>query len=199
MSTLTTLRHCSAAAALSLLAVSAQAASMSLQDAFKTPGTGDFSHSVSFSLSERSELSLWLQGWSMKGVVPADGSVSGALAASDLKFLGLTLTGAGQSFNFSGHSSLGQAVIGSEQRTNPGSSRPWTAYLQTYELAPLALDAGNWTLTVYGEDKDDKKASGLDLRLQAQPAQQAVPEPGALLLASLSLLAAGLLGRRRQA
>ena len=197
MKPLTTPCKLLAAASLSLLAVAAQAGGLSLQDSFQIANAGDFSRSLTLQLDQRSQVSLWLQGWSQKGNLA--GGANGALASSDLSIRGLSLQKGGTTLVFDGlpgHGSLGEASWSSEARSNPGSNRSWTAYLQTYELQPLVLEAGTWTVSYYGHDEHKKFASGVELRVQAQ---NAVPEPAALSLAGLSLALVGLLSRRRRA
>ncbi len=201
MNLLHTSRNLLAATGLALFGFAAQASSLSLQDAYKVQAHGAFSHSLSLQLDERSSVSIWLQGWSQKGALPSSGNPTGALAASDLHISSLILSNGVQTFYFDGqpgHFSLGTPLMGSESRGNPGS-RPWTAFLQTYELQPLLLDAGAWTLTVNGFDEHLKFASGLDLRVQAQQAPNAVPAPAAFGLAALALLIGGLMSRKQRA
>lgn len=179
-----------------LAAGGSQAGGLTLQDSLQIVSKGDFSRSVSLQLAQRSQVSLWLQGWSQKA--PAAGN-NGVLASGDLNLYGIQLVNGSTTLTFDGqpgNGSLGSPTWTTEQRSNPGSSRGWTAHLQTYELQPLTLDAGNWTLTYFGHDEHQKFASGVALRVQAQ---NAVSEPAALGLAALSLALGGWLTRRRRA
>lgn len=197
MSPLSIPRQLFAAASLSLLGGLAQAGGLSLKDELQIREAGQFSSTVVLQLDQRSQVSLWLQGWSQKG--SAGGSSTGALASSDLNIRGLTLKNGSTTLYFDGqpgNGSLGLAAHSTESRLIPGSKRETSVALQTFELEPLLLDAGSWTLTYYGDDESKKFASGVELRVQAQ---NAVAEPAALALAGLSLGLGGLLTRRRRA
>ena len=144
----TKIRQLLTATALTAAATLAQAGTMSLdQSAFTLQSTGAFSIPTLLTLGDRQLVNLQLTGWS------AD--------AADLQFSSLTLQKGNQTFVFDHQSqltSLGAALLDEEQR-GAGRSK-WTAYLQSYELTPVVLDAGEWTVTVNGSDEHLKFFSG---------------------------------------
>lgn len=181
--TLTQIRHLLTATALTAAAGLAQAGPMTLgQSQFDLTSTGPFSLSTSLSLSERQLVSLDVLGWSAN--------------AADLQFDSVLLQKGNQSFLFdrqAQHNSLGAALLAQEQRGN-GRGR-WIAHLQTFDLSPVVLDAGDWTITVSGTDEHLKFYSGFGLRVETAAV---VSEPASLALVSMALMG-GLLVRRRKA
>lgn len=127
---------------------------------------GAFSMPVSFSLAQRSEVNLNLAAWMQRpggGVTPN----------FDLGFESLVLrhgSGASQTLL------LAAPVLGEGRQ---GGVRGFNTITQSYTLAPLTLDAGDWTLTLAGRDSDSKQASGFSLSAAANE----VPLPGSLVLA----------------
>jgi hypothetical protein len=140
-----------------------------------------FSRQSQFTLSQASSLTLQLHGWSTK--------------QNDLSFSSLSLSNGTQSFAFTSDSvSRAQAALSQERRLRPGNDRASVVFMQDYQLSAPRLEAGEWTLTVAGEDSLLKDASGFTLTAQATP----VSAPATLALAGLSLaIVAGL--RRRAA
>lgn len=177
------------AGALLLATGVAGAAPITVQGAEAKVNTAGFSHLASFTLAERSAVSLDLLAWTQ---------INRELRSLDLSVVGLQLQRGGDAPLIL---SLPDWTAQPDGRRNAGtgSGRGFATAEYLYELPELVLDAGSWSLSLIGADADDKRSSGLELRASADPRSNAVPLPGSLALAGLGLVLGALSLRRRQA
>lgn len=143
---------------------------------------GPFTHVFSpFQLSHTSRLGFSLTAFTESG------------EASDLVINGIELSQGQQRFTFRGDTlrHLGDRCLNLDGADClPDDLMFW---YRDYQLADVELGAGAWTLTVHGNDRDNKLWSEYSLQAQVQR----VPEPWTLALA-LAALAPALGLRRRQ-
>lgn len=177
------------AGALLLATGVAGAAPITVLGAEAKVSSASFSHLASFTLSERSAVSLDLLAWTQ---------INRGVRTLDLSFASLLLQRDGAAPLIL---SLPDWTAQPDGRRNAGtgSGRGFATAEYLVELPELVLESGSWSLSLIGTDADDKRSSGLELRASAEPRSNAVPLPGSLALAGLGLVLGALSLRRRQA
>lgn len=175
-----------AAAALALLSLPVAAAPIELHSSALHQDTqlnGPFTHVFApFELQQASLLAFTLTGFTESG------------DSSDLLIQRVVLSQGLQEFVFEAdrlQHVADRCLNLFEQTCGPDDFKNW---YRDYQLADVQLGAGAWTLTVVGEDGDNKLWTEYSLKAQAQ----SVPEPWSLALV-LGALAPALVLRRRQA
>ncbi len=168
-------------ASLALCSSSALVAASPITFSTKLVEEGSFTQSYSFTLDTDQLLSGSL-------------TTRSVVVAHDVTISSFVLSNGVLSYVFDSTADLTQLLLSSTSsgtETVKGTTRDiWT---DSYSFDSVLLTAGDWTLTVYGSDTENKRMGSIAVALETST----VPEPQTLALSLLALGAAGLASRRK--